>query len=566
VEPGPPARRPARRLTLLAAVTGLLGGVFLGGACGDRPDSASGPGSSDVYAPDGSPYFTPPDPARKLPNLVIVLIDTLRRDATVPSDGNPASAQMPKLAERAAASVSFTQAATPSPWTVPAVASMLTGQLPMDHGCLSPKAAPRLPESAVTYAEALYKAYGYETAAFTDAPWFRGTSQSILQGFKRGSLSLGYGQARDNPPESGYWLRGTPVVLKRWMGERRSDRPFFLLLHTFDAHDPYGEQNKLPRARWTPDDWAAFDRAVAGYDVSALTEPCQLAEVFMTDAIGREALLQRRRVAAYDALRDCQWTEFGKRPETVARLREAYEKGLGYVDTALHGALTWMREEGLLDNTLLVLLGDHGEAFAEHGTVGHGHHFHEELMRVPLVMSGPPPFDKPLEVDEPVGLIDVLPTFFDWAGLRQVPGAAGRSLLPVVRGKERGLPVAGENVLWASMSSPDTHRLQAAARTARWKYLIEFDVGQGTIVERLYDLRVDPDETQDLLAGRSIEDVALDADMCSAIARARARIWSEAESQDALHGTQYAGSSAGVTGPRPPPLDCETPGTNGKGN
>jgi arylsulfatase A-like enzyme len=372
----------------------------------------------------------------------------------------------------------------------------------------------------------LRSTYGYETVAYTDAPWFRGSRASLLQGFEGGSVGAGAQQQRLMPLDSGYWLEGTPAVLSRWLGARDASRPFFLMLHSFDAHDPYGRENKIPRDRWGPAEWKAFERHVGAFRVDAFRDPLDRVEAFLTDAVARDALNRNWRGEVATSILEAQYRGF-EGAEGLARaerLRSAYEGGLSWVDDSLSGAVAWLEEKGLLENTLLVVTSDHGEAFGEHGTVSHGHHHHDELLHVPLVCVGPGPFREPRAIDASVGLADVMPTFFDFADLRALPGREGRSLLPLLRGEAEGHPVVAEHLLLPSMATPDTYEVHASVRTETWKYMLVHDANAGTSSERLYDLVSDPAERVDLFAGDASERPALPAAFVEAVERVRRRI------------------------------------------
>lgn len=550
---------PARMLDWRVPVFGLvLGALIAAVACGDRlPPAAPGPPPSEQrYAADGAPLGPVRRPARP-PNLIVLLVDTLRADA---AGAGPGEGVMPGLSAWGEGAVGFTQASTPAAWTIPSVATLLTGLLPHEHGCVDHVQTPRLLESVVTYAEVLGRAYGYETAAFTDAPWFRGSTGSLLQGFHTGSAGPGARLSRSQPTASGYWLAGTPAVLSPWLAARDPARPFFLLLHTFDAHDPYGERNHMHRQAGDAEVWARHDRQVAAYDARALRTPVDRLVAFLTDGVARGALMRTAGDSFLRDVSDAMWSEFrdGANAEVARRLHEEYRAGARWVDSGLTGALAWLKEQGLLENTLLVVTADHGEAFAEHGTVGHGHHLHDELVRVPLWFSGPGPFARPETHEVSVGLIDVLPTFFDWAGLTDIPQRHGRSLLPLIEGRTReGHPVHSEAVVRGGMASPGVDRYQVAVRTEAWKYVVTLDRTSHAVTEALYDLRADPEERADLLARAALDLLPLGESFCAAVDTARRLIHAERSALGEVSVLAGARARDSVTLWEPAPTPCD---------
>ena len=537
-------RRPrlAQAVALLCGAAVLLVLPLALGACGDRPGPGKASTQGPAYDQDGRRLRPGPTPGA-LPNLVVIVIDTLRRDAVALHEGEVGV--MPRLSALAREGVAFAETTAPAPWTVPSLVSMLTGLLPHEHGCVSSVGVPRLPPSITTYAEILKNGYGYETAVFTGAPWFHEDTSSILQGFGYGDVGRGFG------------LQGTRAALERWLAKRDARRPFFLLLHTFEAHDPYGQQNHP-----YPDTLAGWNRTdmearMAAFDVGAVREPWQMARVYMLDRIGREALRAARGDEVMDTIVDYTFDGFGKapRPDLAEELRGAYLDGLTWVDGLLDPSLATLREMGLMENTLLVVTGDHGEAFGEDGALGHGRSLSDALLRVPLVMRGPAPFAGGRVVDASVGLVDVLPTFFGLAGIEQQIDQAGTPLGASMASPTPGGPVVSEEVLTPYNTRAATNRVRSSVRDGRWKYLIEYDITAGRVRESVYDLQADPAEAEDLVARWKNGGFPWGEAFCAAVARVRERVWNEVDDHNALAGTMYAGSRTPVTTPRP--ASCE---------
>ena len=526
---------PRPRSVLVLRLTAFALGALLV-ACGGR-DEGAGPGGPRIAgSPDaavGSPYAADgawrdgrPLPAGGTrPNLIVVVVDTLRRDA-VGLPGEP-QGPMPWLEAHAARGVAFRHAVAPAPWTVPSMASMLCGLAPHEHGLLHPDATPMLVEAVTTYAEVLHRAYGYETAAFTDGPWFRGRSGSLLQGFADGSADRHAPPGHLPPPGSGYWLDGTPELVGAWLARRDPRRPFFLLLHTFEAHDPYGPENALRRTPDTPEVLAREERAILAFDVASAPTPKERARVFLLDRIGRRALDaalgQRFMTDAASALYD--GFDPARDAALLAEVRRGYDRGLRTVDDGLASTFQWLETAGLLEGALVVVAADHGEGFAEHGHVGHGNSLHDEVVRVPLMLNGPAPFDRPLVVETPVSLTDVLPTFFDWAGFEPLPGRMGRSLLPTLEGQRTWEAAPSEMLLTDSMAGRPLRLLGEGARSEAWKYLITLDLDTGDLTEELYDLRADPGAQHSLVGReRAWPAAALPEGFCREVEAARQRL------------------------------------------
>jgi hypothetical protein len=161
---------------------------------------------------------------------------------------------------------------------------------------------------------------------------------------------------------------------------------------------------------------------------------------------------------------------------------DRYHNALHYADDALGQLLDGLRQRGLLGNTLVVVFGDHGEAFGEHpGNVGHTFALYEENVRVPLLFAAPGALP-PTRVGRVASLVDVPPTVLDLLGLPAPDGWQGRSLL------EPGPEVA--------LFATDYSLGLLGLRDGRWKLVHEWESGRST----LYDLRDDPAEKEDVSA------------------------------------------------------------------
>jgi tetratricopeptide (TPR) repeat protein len=178
-----------------------------------------------------------------------------------------------------------------------------------------------------------------------------------------------------------------------------------------------------------------------------------------------------------------------------------YDAEIAYMDLWVGRVLGSLRERGLLEHTLVVVAGDHGEAFGEHGEQGHGIFCYEEALRVPLIVHAPGRF-KPRRVAARVGLVDVMPTILEALGVKPPPAVQGRSLVPLLGGRaEKEEPAyyfeslyGLEEMNWAPLTG-------LLRRNYKYVSLPEAE---------LYDLAADPGEKQNLFLRKNI--VARDMD------------------------------------------------------
>jgi len=228
-----------------------------------------------------------------------------------------------------------------------------------------------------------------------------------------------------------------------------------------------------------------------------------------------------------------------------SRYASGYDGEIAYVDRAIGDLLDgWSTRRGL-DETLVVVAGDHGEGLGEHGEKTHGVLVHDATLRIPLVIRVPG--TRPARtIADPVSLIDVLPTVCHIVGVPVPAGVQGRDLSPLL---------TGGKVAWASTSGY-AESLYAyfhhgctpllALREGGWKLV------RGA-ADALYDLRKDPQESSDLDTSQPGKSAALAGTLDRLAtglneAAASAAVVPDEETRRALASLGYASSAPS---PRP---------------
>lgn len=119
---------------------------------------------------------------------------------------------------------------------------------------------------------------------------------------------------------------------------------------------------------------------------------------------------------------------------------DSYRGEIAFTDSVIGQMLQDLKDKELTENTLVIVAGDHGEAFGEHEEHGHGIFCYEEDVKVPLIFSNPKLFSRPRLLEERVRLIDIMPTVLELLDM-PVPGRIqGRSLSPLLHGKRESAP------------------------------------------------------------------------------------------------------------------------------
>lgn len=362
-------------------------------------------------------------------NVLLYVMDCLRADR-IHALGYPRDCT-PNLDKFCAEGVAFTNAYSNSGWTAPSGASLFSGQHPTRTGIHKMRDAlntdmPWLPE--------MLKAQGYQTVAFSAV-----YQVSKLRGFDRG-FDLFDDTFKDPATiqrcrDRGQDARGDDYCLPlsedlhvkalKWLDNRKdSYDPFFMLVWSIDTHEPF--------------------RQADSYNKEA--DPAYNGPV---DGRGRPFSRVRNR-------RDLQ------------QLIDLYDGSLRYQDEKFGEFVNGLQERGLLDDTIIIVCGDHGEMFFEHGIAGHGKFPWEEELRVPLLMRGPQVLPQGKRFDSIVQLIDIAPTLMDLLGLEPEKRFRGKSLRPVFEEQVKQLHEA------VVLEVPFPFHREELARVVRsqdWKYI-----------------------------------------------------------------------------------------------
>lgn len=326
----------------LAAYGGLL---LLTAVFSFSPDQSA---RSGVLAP-----VRPADEALlERPNMLLIMVDTLRADH-LGSYGFPGQIS-PHLDDLARDAVLFEEAFASASWTRASTASLFTSMTPSGHSC-DVKVA-MLPDDVQTIAEVLQEK-GYVTGGLPNNinvtrsfnfqqgfDWFDYQAPAYIAGATESSSQLSmYNVVRklrdrltDGKKRVEDYYQPADVVLgnaQSFIGANKAQR-WFGFVHLMEPHDPY------------------FERPFTG------------------EGVGR--------------------AEMESPPaELEQAIRKAYQQEITWMDTELGKFFTWMKAEGLYDNTTIVITSDHGEEFLEHGGWWHGTTLYDEQLHVPLIVKLP---------------------------------------------------------------------------------------------------------------------------------------------------------------------------------
>jgi choline-sulfatase len=371
-------------------------------------------------------------------SVLLVTLDTTRADR-LGSYGH-ARARTRHLDRLAAEGVRFAAAFSPAPVTLPAHASLFTGLYPFEHGVRNNGnfyVSDRFDTITTVLA-----AQGYRTAAFVSA--------FVLD--RRYGLARGFELYDDR-------MQGVQRQVVSLEAERRGDR-------TSEA-----------MTAW-----------LAQYAAGSLDDPVSGGAGFAAP----RSPASRPPFFVWLHLYDPHEPYRPPPPFRDAFLDSPYDGEIAFDDAVVASVVDRLGQLGLLDTTIVAVIGDHGESLGDHGEETHSMFVYESALHVPFILWRPGRLPSGRVVSEPVRMTDVAPTLLDLVGAPPLPTPHGRSLVPLIQGGSGGEPPP----IYAETYLPHFYMNWSplrALRDGRWKLI---DAPR----PELYDLSRDAGESRNLYA------------------------------------------------------------------
>ena len=377
------------------------------------------------------------------PNIVLIIIDTLRADH-LGCYGYYRNTS-PVIDSLAASGIVFTRCQAQAPWTLPAHATIWTGLTVRSHRTvmLGTESYGLNPEFETI--STILGANGYITLGFVNSPYLA-EDFGFNRGFDHYSMHL-----------SGHGLAAVTVdeVLKWFEENTGNPSPKLLVVHLFDVHAPYS--------------------APGGFDLRFSETGSAGGTNWQTDSLNNVI-----------------------NPEDLQHLVNMYDGEIAWVDSQIGRLLQGLRRYGVLDNAMVIVTSDHGEEFFDHGSWSHGHSLYQELLHVPLIITGAGiPSDSINTI--PAGQFDLLPV---------IAGYTGNSVPECVEGMDilsgnvssRILPSSGAIRGVSGMKDFDAYESLCSILYFPGKGIINYS----SMEEEFYDIADDPGETMILPLGSPI--------------------------------------------------------------
>lgn len=452
----------------------LLGLLALSGLAGPADQAA---GARQIE--DGRRY-----------NVVFILVDDLRYDA-MGFMGHP-FLQTPHIDSLAQGGIHFRNALVTTSLCSPSRASILTGQYMHNHRVVDNNDL--APPGTIFFPQYLQEA-GYQTAfvgkwhmgGSSDDPrpgfdhWvsFRGQGHYVSPG-PRWSLNVG-GQ---RVPQRGYITDELTDYALDWLADRNKDQPFFLYL-----------SHKAVHAEFRP-----ADRHKDFYSDVEVPEPSTQADT-EENYRGKPMWVKNQRNS---------WHGVDFPYHSSLDIKEYYRnycRTLLAVDDSVGRVMAFLEENDLVDDTVVMFMGDNGFLFGEHGLIDKRNAYEESIL-VPLIAHCPSLFMRGDTVDGVVANIDIGPTILELAGLETPEHMDGESFVKLATG---GLPPDQwrDYLLYEyywEWNFPHTPTM-FALRGDRFKFIQHHGIWD---TDELYDLQADPQETRNLIREPEYQDVVRD--------------------------------------------------------
>lgn len=405
---------------------------------------------------------------RKRPNVLLVVVDAVRaRNLGCYGHSRPTSPNIDDLARKG---ILFEDAYSCTNVTDASLTTISSGKYPLSHGILrhgqrvKKENIRKLSKRGIRFLRQILRAKGYTTLAVDWLGRWHRRGYDYYSGFisyikpisfpfrkvDRSLILLSRRYARLKKSSSIDEAHLVTAQAKSLISKYRN-RDFFLFVHYWDTHAPYAPPKNFYRKIGDQD---------AGRIIKGIVNPM--------------------------SWREREW----RTQEQIAR----YDAAIRYVDHEIGKLVEYLETQGILDQTLIILTADHGESFTEHGLVFTHLGLYDVTIHVPLIMRHPM-FPRNKRIKGFIQHFDILPTVLDFLGIKY-EDYDGKSAMPLIYGETDQL----RSAVYAEEAQFDR---KSAIRTSDYKYIRALSQVYRGPKEELYDLKEDPEETQNIVEEKS---------------------------------------------------------------
>ncbi|MBU8870883.1 MAG: sulfatase-like hydrolase/transferase [Gemmatimonadales bacterium] len=420
-------------------------------------------------------------------NILLVVVDTLRPDHLgCYGYDRPVSPRLDDLAARGSLLTSLWSA---SNFTAPAFTSLFTGLYPHQHGVFD-----FMSRASGGVVRQVLENNRARTGAVVSFRFFSNLLSEVWNDITAVTDTRSFNYSKDLPP-------AVTEESLAWLEKNGKDGPFCLFTHYDGPHMPY----RLP---------AEFAHSFDTVDPAAVDSDFRHL-VFPQD---KEEIGQTEEASMFRLINQVNWGRRKLNQETLQWMKDKYDASIRYNDEAIGNLLDGLKNLGLAEDTIVVVLSDHGEEFFEHGHLAHaGIHLYEEVVRTVGIIHDPAGPGNGQRVDVPLSQVDVWPTLLSLSGATDPPGDwLGRGFNSLL---ESDSPPVGTARIEETADVPPAPvfchgQFKLAMRLGRHKLIVPKPspvlgrgrrlrlwlkmLLQGELRDEVFDLADDPGETRNL--------------------------------------------------------------------
>lgn len=430
------------------------------------------------------------NPGRQCPdcNVVIISINDLRADH-VGTYGYGRNTT-PNIDRFARGSIVFENSITQAPWTLPSQVSFMTSLYASVHaiGYRNSSFFQRIKGSDVLLAEVM-KDNGYKTAAFV------ATTPNIIGLKGRDDLSARYGFSRGFDTYvggAGESFAQTIPLAAEWL-KQNGEKKFFLFVQGRDVHAPFSTVKEFDNLFDPSYNGVMNDVHLRYIDLDCIKKA---GNAYVFDCSNTSRIDGTPTIAGLPTSGSLNFTRkfingtaineaFRLSQRDMDHVAASYDGGIAYADYLLGDFFITLKNIGLLNKTIVIVVSDHGESLYERDSIGHNSLYDENVRVVTIIRN---PKYPPERIKEVVQLIDVAPTILDFVGVPAEKSFQGNSMVPLIDG------IGKEEFKYAYT---EDYEGSVSVRTDKWKFILRI---QGDT--ELYDLQNDPHEQVNVAENR----------------------------------------------------------------
>lgn len=362
------------------------------------------------------------------PNIIFLVLDTARARSISPY--KESGARTPFLSDLANNNIKFDQAISPAPWTLPAHVSMFTGLTPSEHQVNSWE--DRLSEESTTLA-GLLSQNGYQTVGFSHNMWLSNTF-GLDTGFQDFNEQWQVFQNNTNLFKTAHNIQGLSLdqKIRQLADDILSSNPLINIVNAFygkfihNRYDHGARQTNKNIGKWLKKEWNSSNPFFLFANYLEPHIEYDPPEKFARRYCDGFTVAEAKNVSQKPINHNLGQDQLSS--EDLEMLEALYKGEIDYLDKKLKDLFQILSQEDALEDSLIIIVGDHGENLGQSGLMSHMYSLHENLIRVPFIAKTPDNIQS--EVTELVQTHDLFKLCLYYAGIEDLSKEVDSQLPP----------------------------------------------------------------------------------------------------------------------------------------